>query len=162
MKQVVTIFLILSIFVAIAYFYSERRYVAGYNAGFHSVIQDSSITHTDTVFTTDTVKVRYDVVREAEIDTINDALRYTTQIDTSVYENGTKVATLKQDISLTRGIFSILTDIDVFPVERLVTTTETVYQTATVEVPASPPFYNTFWFGSASTIIAILLIVLLL
>ena len=162
MKQVVIIFLILSIFVAIAYFYSERRYVAGFNDGVRSITLDSTITLVDTVEVTDTIEIRYYTVSEAVIDTVNDAVRYLTHLDTTVVVKEDTVMQLNQHISFSEGIFKILSEIETYPVEKWITKTETIYQTQVKEVPADNPFYNTWLAGFASALVIVLTIILLL
>ena len=69
---------------------------------------------------------------------------------------------LNQDISFTEGVFETLLKIDIRPVEKIITVTKTEYRTVIKEVPADPPFYNTFVFGSVFTTIALLLLAFIL
>ena len=121
-------------------------------------------TAVDTVLTVeyDTVYIYFPYYAGALIDTVGDDIVYSTQIDTSVVDKGIEVFHLKQSVSFSNGYFDIITDIQIRPVEKLVEVTKTTFRTVLKEVPANPPFYNTYIFGSVSTIVVILLMVLLL
>lgn len=56
----------------------------------------------------------------------------------------------------------IVEDLIIKPIEKYIPIVTTIYQTIPVEVPADPPFYNTFWFGSVFTIISAVLLAIFL
>ena len=161
LKSIGVAICIILICIAIAYFYSERRYVKGFNDGVRSITLDSTITLIDTVEVTDTIEIRYYKEIEAEIDTVDDALVYSTSIDTSVVIKEDTVATLITDVVFTEGIFKIISKIDVFPVEKLITTERTVYQTQVKEVAVSK-FPNTFLTGFGTALVGVLIAIILL
>ena len=57
-------------------------------------------------------------------------------------------------------MFEVLRDIEIRPVGKLINVVETIFQTVPVEVPADPPFYNTWIIGFISGIISFLLLVI--
>lgn len=124
---------------------------AYYKAGQNSVVQDSIITDIDTVKVPYPVPVYYEKkeTKKAEIDSTEDAIIYTTSLDSTFVMGGDTVATLVQEIAFSEGMFDILSKIKIYPIESIIDSTTTVYQTVEVPVPADPPFYNTFWFASA-------------
>ena len=146
---------ILLTFVAICYFYGEGKYKSGYKDGQDSVVQDSTITDIDTVKVPYPVPVYYEKkeTKKAEIDSTEDAIIYTTSLDSTFVIDGDTVATLVQEITFSEGMFDILSKIKIYPIESIIDSTTTVYQTVEVPVPADPPFYNTTTFGIILTLI---------
>ena len=128
----------------------KLSYKSGYNDAVASIVIDSTVITADTVYAIADTVIRYEwlIVNEAETDTVDDVITYVTQIDTSVVIAQDTVVHLNQDISFSEGYFSILTDIQIKPIERFIEVTKTVFRTVEVPVPADPPFYNTFWFAS--------------
>jgi len=123
----------------------------------------------------DPFPVYFDWEREADVDTVNDVITYSTHIDTAiVYHRDSTfntimvsdtVAVISQDISLTlikdaytEGLFNVLMNIELKPIEKIITITEIVYQTVIKEVAASPPFYNTWIVGFISGVIMFLIL----
>ena len=175
----------------IASFFTGRItcYRAGEDDTIANLTQDSTSVDTLTIVKYDTVYINIHHYVRADVDTVSGALNealngaiiYSTNIDTSVVINEDTVVVLKQDISFApsfitdgggnewtvytkddfKGYFDIITDIQIRPVEKLVEVVKKVFRTVKVPVPADPPFYNTFWFGSVFATIAILLIGLL-
>ena len=153
--------IILLVFAVIGYFYGEHKYDKGYEDCLNSLTIDSTKTDTLTIVKYDTVYINIHHYVRADVDTVNESLVFSTKIDTSVVIDKDTVVTLNQSISFSQGYFDIITDIQIRPVEKLVEVVKKVFRTVKVPVPADPPFYNTFWFGSVFTAIAILLIGLL-
>ncbi len=127
-----------------------------------SITQDSVVTVIDTVRVPypDPFPVYLERTIDADIDTVDNIITYSTQLDTTIIIDGDTVAVINQDISLTEGIFNILMNIELRPIEKTITITETVYQTITKEVPSSPPFYNTWIVGFISGVISFLILVI--
>ena len=172
--------------IASHYFTYKTAYSKGYDDAVATLTIDSTKTDTITVVKYDTVYIKIHHYTRADVDTVHnvtgDALIYKMLVDTSVVIAEDTVVVLKQDISFApsfitdgggnewtvytkddfKGYFDIITDIQIRPVEKLIEVTKTVFRTVKVPVPADPPFYNTFWFGSVFATIAILLIGLLL
>ncbi|MFA9409468.1 MAG: hypothetical protein ACERKJ_11650, partial [Candidatus Dadabacteria bacterium] len=93
-------------------------YKVSYNKGYDDAVATLSIDSTVVVIDTfyvkaDTVtKYEWLFVNVADVDSSKDALVYSTQLDTSIVMEDDTVATLKQDISFTEGIFKILSEIE--------------------------------------------------
>ena len=173
--------IILLVFAVIGYFYGEHKYDTGYDDAVATLTQDSTSVDTLTIVKYDTVYINIHHYIRADVDTVNESLVFSTQIDTSVVIAEDTVVVLKQDISFApsfitdgggnewtvytkddfKGYFDIITDIQIRPVEKLVEVVKKVFRTVKGPVPADPAFYNTFWFGSVFATIAILLIGLL-
>ena len=136
--------------------------VSYYKDGQDSVVQDSVITDIDTVKIPYPVPVYYEKkeTKKAEIDSTEDAIIYTTSLDSTFVIDGDTVATLTQEIAFSEGMFTILSKIKIYPMESIIDSTTTVYQTVEVPVPADPPFYNTWVTGFISGIISFLLLVI--
>ncbi len=135
---------------------------AYYKDGQNSVIQDSVKTDTLTVIKIDTFYINIHHYIKAKVDTVGEVVFYSAKTDTVIIENQDTLAIIKEEITFNEGIFEVLMDIEIRPVEKLVEITKTVFRTAMVEVPADPPFYNTFWFGTVFTIIAAVLLAIFL
>ena len=135
---------------ALIYFYGGSRYKDGHRDGVSSVVQDSL--KVDTVFV-DVPVIEYEwiVIKEAEVDTVDKVITYSTSLDSTFVVDKDTVAVLKHDISFAEGIFEILTNIEIRPVEKLIIKTE--YKTIEILVPESNPFYNTTVFGIILTLI---------
>ena len=137
--------------------------ISYYKDGQNSVIKDSTETRIDTVFVeVEVTKYEWIIINEGVTDIVNDVVTYSTSLDSTFVIDEDTVAVLTQDISFTEGIFEILTKLEIRPVEKIINVTKTIFQTVPVEVPADPPFYNTFWFGSVFSTIAIILLALFL
>ena len=159
------------ILMLIASFFTGRItcYRAGEDDTIANLTQDSTSVDTLTIVKYDTVYIKIHHYVRADVDTVsgalnealNGAINYSTNIDTSVVVDSVEVFHLKQSISFSEGMFEVLSKIDIYPIEKIVEVTKTVFRTVKVPVPADPPFYDTFWFGSIFTAIAILLIGLL-
>ena len=138
------------VLIASHYFYGEFKYKSGHRDGVSSVVQDS--VKVDTVFVeVEVIKYEWIVVKEAEVDTVDEIITYSTSLDSTFVVDKDTVAVLKQDISFTEGIFEILTNIEIRPIEKLIIKTE--YKTIEVLVPESNPFYNTTVFGIILTLV---------
>jgi hypothetical protein len=151
------------IFIALGYFYGEKKYDTGYDDAINSITLDSTVTTADTVYTKGrevTVYIPYYV--KAIVDTVDESIIYSTELDTSVVIEQDTVVTLKQDISFSEGFFNILTDLVIKPIKETVTINTTQFQTVVKEIPVSQ-FPNTFLTGFASAlIIAIVSLILLI
>lgn len=150
--------------IASHYFYGNFRYDSGHRDGVSSVSQDS--VKIDTVFVeVPVIEYEWIVVKEAEVDTVNDAsndlMTYSTSLDSTFVIDKDTVAVLKQDISFTEGMFEILTNIEIRPIEKIITVTNTVYQTAIKEVAVSK-FPNTFLTGFISAVVLVFAIIVAL
>ena len=166
--------IVIAVLVVTHYFYGEHRYKQGASDTVDSVTQDSVAVDTVIVATIDTVFITSYVLIEAKVGTVGEVLFYSANLDTTIlvekirkmggwtiYEEDT-LAIIKEEITFSEGIFEVLRDIELRPIEVIRTITESIYQTVPVEVPADPPFYNTFWFGSVFATLALLLTALLL
>ena len=151
----------IAVLIASNYYTYKTAYSKGYDDAVATLTIDSTKTDTLTIVKYDTVYINIHHYTRADVDTVNESLVFSTQIDTSVVVDSVEVFHLKQSVSFSQGYFDIITDIQIRPVEKLVEVTKTVFRTVKVPVPADPPFYNTFWFGSVFATIAILLIGLL-
>ncbi len=150
------------IFVVFGYFYGEHKYDEGGDDTRASIVTDSTVMVTaDTVWAVADTVIRYEwlIVSEAVIDTVNEAVTYSTHIDTTVMIGGDTLAAITQDISFTEGIFETLMKIDIRPVELLVATTRTTFRTVIKEVSVSK-FPNTFLTGFISAVITIIAVAL--
>ncbi len=151
------------IFVVFGYFYGEHKYDEGGDDTRASIVTDSTVVvTTDTVWAVADTVIRYEwlIINEAVIDTVNEVVTYSTQIDTAVVMGKDTVALISQDISLTEGIFQTLMKIDIRPIEKIVNVVKTEFRTVIKEVPADPPFYNTWITGFISGIISFILLVI--
>jgi len=118
--------------------------------GVSSVVQDSL--KIDTVYVEiEVIKYEWIVVKDAEVDTIDEIITYSTSLDSTFVIGEDTVVTLNQNISFTEGIFEILTNIEIRPIESLIIKTE--YKTIKVPVPEGNPFYNTTVFGIILTLV---------
>ena len=152
------------IFVVFGYFYGEHKYDEGGDDTRASIVTDSTVVvTTDTVWAVADTVIRYEwlIVSEAVIDTVNDAVTYSTHIDTAVVIDGDTVAVIKQDISFVDGIYEILTKIEIRPVEKIINVVKTEFRTVIKEVRISS-FPNTFLTGFISAIITIIALALAL
>ncbi len=156
--------ILLLVFAAIGYFHGEGRYKSGRKDAVNSITQDSIEIRIDTVKIPypDPFPVYLERTIDADIDTSDNIITYSTHIDSTVIIDGDTVAVINLDISLTEAIFKILMSIELRPVEFLVALTRTEFRTVPVFIPADPPFYNTFWFGSVFATLTLLLTALLL
>ncbi len=152
--------ILILVFAAIGYFYSEGRYKSGYKDAVASVTQDSVEIRIDTVKIPypDPFPVYLERTIDADIDTVDNIITYSTHIDSTVIIDGDTVAVINLDISLTEAIFKILMEIDIRPAEYLITLTRTEFRTVPVFIPADPPFYNTWIVGFISGVISFLLL----
>ena len=126
-----------------------------------SLVIDSTEVIIDTVYVaSEVVKYEWLIVNEAEVDTTEDTIIYTTQIDTSIIIDKDTVVTLKQDISFSQGIFEILSNITIKPIEKIITVNRTEFRTVLKEVPAEPIWYNTWIAGFISGVVAFLILAL--
>lgn len=151
--------------VLFASHYSSNR--AGYNSGYkdavNSITQDSVIIiETDTVFVAEYFPIYLEWEREADVDTVDDIITYSTHIDTTVIIEQDTVALISQDISFTEGIFKILMDVEIRPIKETITIDKIIFQTVEVPVPANPPFYQKFTFGFVTGILLMLLTIIFL
>ena len=151
----------IAVLIASNYYTYKTAYSKGYDDAVATLTIDSTAVDTITVVKYDTVYINIHHYIRADVDTVNESLVFSTQIDTSVVVDADTMATLTQDISFSDGYFGIITDLFIRPTEKIVEVTKTVFRTVKVPVPADPAFYNTFWFGSVFATIAILLIGLL-
>ncbi len=136
---------------------------SGYDRAVATLTQDSTIVTADTVWAvTDTV-IRYEwlIIKEADTDTVEDVITYSTHIDTAVVMGIDTVAVINQDISLTEGIFETLMNIEIRPVEKIINVIKTEFRTVVKEVRISS-FPNTFLTGFISAIITIIAVALAL
>ena len=149
------------IILAAFYFYGGHKYDKGYADAVAAVTVDSTEVIIDTFYVeTEVIKYEWLIVNEGVIDTVNEGVRYSTSLDTTVVIAQDTVAVLKQDISFSEGMFEVLSKIDIYPIERFIEVNKTVFRTVEVPVPASPPFYNTWIAGFISGIISFLMIVI--
>ncbi len=151
------------IILAAFYFYGNYREQVGVDKTIATLTVDSTITKTDTVWAKADTVIKYEwiFVNVADVDTVEDVLTYSTQLDTTVIIDKDTVLVLTADISLTEGIFETLMKIDIRLVEKLVTVTKTIFQTVIKEVSVSE-FPNTFLTGFISAVITIILVALAL
>ena len=149
------------IFVVFGYFYGEHKYDEGGDDTRASIVTDSTVVITDTVWAKADTVIRYEwlIVSEAVIDTVEDVLTYSTHIDTAVVINKDTVAVISQNISLTEGIFETLMKIEIRPVEKIINVVKTEFRTVVKEVRISS-FPNTFLTGFISAIITIIAVAL--
>lgn len=121
-----------------------------YKDGVSSVVQDS--VKADTVWVeVEVIKYEWIIVKQAEADTVDEIITYSTSLDSTFVIDEDTVAVLKQDISFTEGMFEILTNIEIRPIESIIITTE--YKTIVVPVPEGNPFYDTTVFGIILTLV---------
>ncbi len=152
------------IFVVFGYFYGEHKYDEGGDDTRASIVTDSTVVvTTDTVWAVADTVIRYEwlIINEAVIDTVNEVVTYSTQIDTAVVMGKDTVALISQDISLTEGIFQTLMKIDIRPVEKIINVIKTEFRTVIKEVRISS-FPNTFLTGFISAVITIIIVALAL
>ena len=150
------------IFVVFGYFYGEHKYDEGGDDTRASIVTDSTVVvTTDTVWAVADTVIKYEwlIVNEAVIDTVNDAVTYSTRIDTAVVINKDTVAIINQDISLTEGIFETLMKIDIRPVEKIINVVKTEFRTVVKEVRISS-FPNTFLTGFIPAIVTTIAVAL--
>ena len=154
--------IVLLLLAASHYFTYKTAYNKGYDDCLNTLTQDSTKKTVDTVYIKGrevTVYIPY--YAEAYTDTVQGAIVYKTQIDTSVVIEQDTVMHLTQDISLTEGIFEILSEIDIFPIERIVTVDKTTFRTVVKEVTVSE-FPNTFLTGLISGLVLFIIMVVAL
>ena len=160
-STLITVGVIILTFAVIGYFYGEHKYIRGYDDTVATLSQDSTEVIIDTFYIKGretTVYIPY--YAEAVIDTVDNTIIYSTQIDTSVVIDKDTIAVLTQDIVFSEGYFDILTNILIKPVEKLVKVTKTEFRTVIKEVEADPPFYNTWIAGFISGIVLFLSLVI--
>ena len=151
------------IILAAFYFYGGHKYDKGYADAVAAVTVDSTEVIIDTFYVeTEVIKYEWLIVNEGVIDTVNEGVRYSTSLDTTVVIAQDTVLSLKQDISFSEGMFEVLSKIDIYPIERFIEVNKTVFRTVEVPVPADPSFPNTFLTGFLSAVITIITLVLLL
>ena len=128
-----------------------------------SVTKDSSETIIDTVWLKpDTIRIKSFVIIKPEVDTLENIILYSAGFDTTIIENDDTLAVIKEEIIFDGNVFEVLRDIVIMPVEKLVIIENTKWQTAIVEVPADPPFHNTWIAGFISGVVSFLIIVIAL
>jgi len=170
--------------IASHYFTYKVGYSNGTDDTIATLTQDSTTVTSDTTWNIrDSVVIKYKWARLvfADVDTVNESLVFSTQIDTSVVIAEDTVVVLRQDISFApsfitdgggnewtvytkddfKGYFDIITDIQIRPVEKLVEVTKTSFRTVVKEVTVSE-FPNTWLTGFISGVISFLIMVLLL
>ena len=171
-KSILAMSIVIAVLVVTHYFYGEHRYKQGASDTVDSVTQDSVAVDTVIVATIDTVFITSYYLIEAKVDTVGEVLFYSANLDTTIlvekirkmggwtiYEEDT-LAIIKEEITFSEGIFEVLRDIELRPIEVIRTITESIYQTVPVEVPADPPFYNTWIAGFISGVISFLILVI--
>ncbi len=148
---------ILLILAASHYFTYRAGYSDGSDDKEATLTQDSTVVTTDTVWAKADTVIRFEwlIVNEAEIDTIEDVITYSTHIDTTIIIDKDTVAVINQDISLTEGIFETLMKIDIRPVEKIINVIKTEFRTVVKEVRISS-FPNTFLTGFISMVILVI------
>ena len=163
-SSLLSVGVIMAIFLIGGYFYGEHKYDKGYDDAVATLTTDSTAVVIDTFYVkADTVtKYEWVLVNVADVDSSKDALVYSTQLDTSIVIEGDTVATLREDISFSDGVFAILMDLELRPVEKIVEITRTEFRTVKVPVPADCTFPNTWLTGFISGLILFLSMVLLL
>jgi len=129
-----------------------------------SVTKDSSETIIDTVWLKpDTIRIRTASVKKADFNIINEVGFHSADFDTMIVENGDTLAIIKENISFVDGMFELLRDIKIMPPEQSAETEDTInWQTAIIEIPADPPFYNTWIAGFISGVISFVILVIAL
>jgi len=130
-----------------------------------SIIKDSVVVDTVIVTKIDTIFIENKNVniKAKKTEEKNETI-FSKEFEVPIISKKDTVGELKEKVSfnLKKETFDIVRDIIIKPVEKLVTVQKRIYKTVPVEVPASPPFYNTFWFGSVITTIAIIILAILL
>ena len=151
------------ILMLIASFFTGRItcYRAGEDDTIANLTQDSTSVDTLTIVKYDTVYINIHHYIRADVDTVNESLVFSTQIDTSVVVDSVEVFHLKQSVSFSQGYFDIITDLQIRPVEKLIEVTKTSFRTVVKEVTVSE-FPDTWLTGFISGVISFLIMVLLL
>ncbi|KKL93218.1 hypothetical protein LCGC14_1876960, partial [marine sediment metagenome] len=102
-------------------------------------------------------------VKKADFNIINEVGFHSADFDTMIVENGDTLAIIKENISFVDGMFELLRDIKIMPPEQSAETEDTInWQTAIIEIPADPPFYNTWIAGFISGVISFVILVIAL
>ena len=132
------------------YFYGEHKENAGVEMGKGMVMHDSTTVRIDTVIkkVPDPFPVYYERKKQAEVDTLENIIFYSAGFDTTVVVDGDTLAVITEDVIFDGNMLEVIREIKIIPVEKLIIKTITEWQTVMMEVPADPPFYNTFWFAS--------------
>ncbi len=137
--------------------YGDYREQVGVDKTVATLSQDSTTIEIDTVWAVADTVIKYEwiFVNVAEIDTVEDVLTYSTQLDTTVIVDKDTVLVLTADISLTEGIFETLMKIDIRPIEKIINVVKTKFRTVIKEVRISS-FPNTFITGFISMAILVI------
>jgi len=162
LKTIIVVGVALAVLAAILYFTWQNGYNSGVDYTIDSITQDSVTTTIDTVMVKDTVFISKWYKIDAEIDTIDDKIVYSVELDTTVVANGDTLLVIEEDIFFSEGVFDIFRDIQIRTYDRVVTIIDSVFQTVVREVPADPPFYQKFTFGFIVGIVAMLITVIFL
>ncbi len=137
--------------------YGNYREQVGVDKTVATLTQDSTVVTSDTVWVVADTVIKYEwlIIKEADTDTIEDIITYSTHIDTALVINKDTVAVINQDISLTEGIFETLMKIEIRPVEKIINVIKTEFRTVIKEVRISS-FPNTFLTGFISMVILVM------
>ena len=150
----------LLILAVIFYFYGEHKENVGVEKTLTSLKTDSLRVSQDSVKTvTDTFYVKGDTIRlPAEKEMADSGVIFRTELAIPVIVGLDTVGMIKQKVSFDseKEMFNIfIEELIIRPVTKYVpVSVKTYYQTAIKEIPADPPFYNTFWFGVIFTTVA--------
>ena len=162
-STVIAIALLIAGLFAYHLWYGNYREQVGVDKTVATLSQDSTAIEIDTVWAVADTVIKYEwiFVNVADVDTVEDVLTYSTQLDTTVIMDKDTVLVLTADISLTEGIFETLMKIDIRPIEKIINVVKTEFRTVIKEVSVSE-FPNTFLTGFISAVITIILVALAL
>ena len=137
--------------------YGNYREQVGVDKTIATLTTDSTTVTSDTVWAVADTVIRYEwiFVNVADVDTVEDVLTYSTQLDTTIIMDKDTVLVLTADISLTEGIFETLMKIDIRPIEKIINVVKTKFRTVIKEVRISS-FPNTFITGFISMAILVI------
>ncbi len=137
--------------------YGNYRDQVGVDKTVATLSQDSTAIEIDTVWAVADTVIKYEwiFVNVADVDTVEDVLTYSTQLDTTIIIDKDTVLVLTADISFIEGIFETLMKIDIRPVEKIINVIKTEFRTVVREVSVSE-FPNTFITGFISMAILVI------
>ncbi len=151
---------ILALLAVIFYFYGEHKENVGVEKTLTSLTEDSlRITQDSVKAIIDTFYIKGDTIRlPAEKEMADSGMVFKTELTIPVIVGLDTVGMIKQKVSFDseEEVFDIIIEeLIIKPVTKYIPVImKTYYQTAIREVPADPPFYNTFWFGVIFTTVA--------
>ncbi len=161
-NKVILIVIGITIVVLIAshYFYGEHKERVGVEKTLASLIEDSlKVTQDSAEVRIDTFYIKGDTIRlPAEKEMADSGMIFRTELTIPVITGLDTVGMIKQKVSFDseKEMFNIvIEELIIKPATKYIPVfKKTYYQTAIREVPADPPFYNTFWFGVIFTTVA--------